>query len=278
MFLSGIDPGDGVHELDFRFELFPEEDRFLFAHHGAKLSELIEVQGLRTLGSTFYMVEMGYPFSFSEVIGNTGLLRDRYGIEPLLVDGGYLQFDSQSLTTFFENTRKDFELDCTILGTDEPRLTEQAVTRFLECLKNGPNQMPGDSIRSWLHIHDNHFLWLGAKPTGLLRRLIAASLVGFFNHVHRHNYTPLPDNLIDLILAKYHTAPLVCHATAWDQSVADEVPSGVQIESDTIRALVETKGTSWIAYQLNPPKELVGRALLISYQFQGESWSFEEWQ
>jgi hypothetical protein len=278
MFLSSISPDAGLHELDFRFEAFPVEEEFVFAHHGAKLNELLEVCALPSLGSTFYMVEMAYPFSLPDVIGNRSLFLDRYGIEPSLVCNRFLQFDSETLARFFENTRTDTELDCTLIGTDEPELAEQDFQRFLDALKCGPSRVPLMSLRSWVHTHDNHFLWLATKPLGLLRRLIAASLVGFFNHIHPRFYTPVPDNLIDLILSKYHTAPLVCFPTEWDWSKADEVVAGVQVEIDGVQALVETAASSWIAYQLNPPSDLVGRGLLISYKFQMESWSVEEWR
>jgi len=274
MFLSSISPDDGLHELDFRFEICPVAEQFLFAHHGAKLNELLEVCALPTLGSTFYIVEMACPFSLLDVIGNSSLLQDRYGIEPSLVYDRYLRFDSEALARFFENTRTDTELDCTIIGTDAPGLAEADLQRILDAQKNGPSHVLLAGIRSWLHTHDNHFLWLAAKPLGLLRRLIAASLVGFLNHVHAHCYTPVPDKLIDLILSEYHTAPLVCFPTEWDWNEADEVPSGVQVDTDGIQILVTTTESSWIAYQLNPPKELIGRGLLISYQFQRESWSF----
>lgn len=276
MFLSSTSPDGGPHELDFRFEVFPEENRFLFAHHGARLHELLEVCGVPSLGSTFFMVEMAYPFALPDIIRDKQLLHDRYGVEPATVFGCYLRFDSEMLARFFENTRTDTELDCTIIGTDEREPSEQDFQRFLDGLKSGPGHIPLAGLRSWLHTHDNHFLWLGAKPLGLLRRLIAASLVGFFNHVHPHSYCPVPDHLIDVIQSRYHTAPLVCFPTGWDSSRATEVAGSVQVEDDEVQALLETGESYWIAYQLNPPKELLGRGLLLSYQFRSESWSYEE--
>jgi hypothetical protein len=75
MFLSGISPLDGLHELDFRFEVFPEAEGFFFAHHGATLNELMKVCGLASLGSTFYIVDMAYPLRLPEVVGNERLFK-----------------------------------------------------------------------------------------------------------------------------------------------------------------------------------------------------------
>jgi hypothetical protein len=58
MFLSSTSTDDRPHELDLRFEVCPEEDRFLLAHHGARLHELPGVCGVPSPGSTFYLVEM----------------------------------------------------------------------------------------------------------------------------------------------------------------------------------------------------------------------------
>jgi hypothetical protein len=277
MFLADCSPDDGLHELDFRFEVYPGEE-FLFAHHGAKLNELLGVCGLPSLGSNFYMVEMAYPLALPDLIRESGPFCDRYGVEPSTAYGRYLRFDGETLTRFFENTTADNELDCTILGTDERELPEEECERFLAAAKGGPGRIPLGGLRSWVHTHDNHFLWFGSRPLGLLRKLIEASLLGFFRQARPHAYTPVPDGLIDLILYKYHTAPLVCFPTTWDDGTNQEVASGVQVDSEGIQALVETAETSWVAYRLNPPKELVGRGLLISYEFQGQSWSYEEWR
>jgi hypothetical protein len=277
MFLSSCRAGDGLHELDFRFEVFSEGEGFLFAHHGAKLNELLEACGDGALGSTFYMVELMYPLSLPDVIASKELFRNRYGVEPDTVYDKFLRFDLETLAIFFESTKTDNELDCVIVGTDEPVLAEQILQQFLDSLTAGPSHVPLAGLRSWLRTHDNHFLWLAAKPVDVLRRLIATSLLGFFDHVHHHRYTPVPDSLVELVLSKYHTAPLVCVPTGWDSGKASEVTSGVEEKAGGIRALIETKESSWIAYKLDPPKELIGRGLLISYEFRSESWSFEEW-
>ncbi len=150
--------------------------------------------------------------------------------------------------------------------------------RFVDALKGGPRQVPLLGFRSWIHTHDNHFLWIGSKSLGLLRKLIAASLIGFFHQLRPHAYTPVPDGLIDLIGSHYHTAALVCVPSTYDLNTGKEIEVGVQVDDDRIKALVGTAAESWIAYQLNPPKELVGRGLLIAYDFGKESWSFEEWR
>jgi len=280
MFLSDTPSELGPHELDFRFEAFPADDEFLFAHHGAKLSELLETCGQGSLGSTFYIVEMAYPLTLADAAARPGLFSDRYGVEPAVVHGRYLRFDSRELARFFGNTAADTELDCTVFGTRWAAVSEQDLQRFLDAvtLQAGRVRLADPWPCSWLHTHDNHFLWLAARPLGLLRRLVASSLLGFFRHVRPHPYAPVPEALIDLIQSRYHTAPLVCFPTTWDSATNAEVPSGVQDGPESVRALVEAVESSWIAYRLNPPRELVGRGLLISYLFQNKAWSFEEWR
>jgi hypothetical protein len=276
MFLSTASAEYGHHELDFRFEVFSEGKGFLFAHHGAKLNELMEVCGLSALGRHFLMVEMAYPMTFPDVLLDKGLFFTRYGVEPWVVFERYFRFDASRMERFFESTRADSELDCTIFGGDQAEWAAEDIDRCLDTLRCRPGPVPLAGLRSWIHTHDNHFLWLGGRSLDLLRRLIASSLVGFFNHVHSHPYSPVPDDLIDLVLSNYHTAPLVCFPTEWDWKTGDEVATGVRVECGGIRALVETAESSWIAYRLNPPRELVGRGLLIAYQFERESWTYEE--
>lgn len=280
MFLVNMPSENGLHELDFRFETYPGEENFLFAHHGATLDELMDTCGLASLGSTFYVVEVASPFALPEAISNSSLMHDRYGVAPSVVHDHYLRLDAEAFAKFVQNTRADTELDCTILATHGPDVSQEDIQRFLEAIKDRAGRVPlaGLSPGSCLHTHDNHFLWLAAQPVGLLRTLINASVVGFFSHVRPRSYAPLPGDIIDLILTKYHTAPLVCFPTEWDENCTTEVPSGVQITSDSVQALVQTAESSWIAYQLNPPKELLRRGLLISYRFGSESWAIEEWR
>jgi hypothetical protein len=54
MFLSSQAPEDGLHELDFRFELRAGGEEFLFAHHGLNLCELADAIDLSCIGSCFY--------------------------------------------------------------------------------------------------------------------------------------------------------------------------------------------------------------------------------
>jgi hypothetical protein len=272
MFLSSLSPDVGPHELDFRFEVFPDGEGFLFAHHGAKLNELMEVCGLPNLGSHFYLVDMAHPFTLPDVIRDPSVLRGRYGVEPPTVYDRFLEFDSDTAARFFKNTEADDELDCMLIGTDDPLPSEQEAQRLLDALRNGPGDVRLTGLRCWIRTHDNHFLWLGTKGIGLLRTLIASTLIGFFRHVHPFPYTPVPESLIDLILANYRIAPLVCFPSALDDGPAD-----VQVSNAGIQALVETAASSWIAYRLNPPEELVGRGLLITFEFRTKAWSFEEW-
>jgi hypothetical protein len=180
------------------------------------------------------------------------------------------------LARSFENTGAGAELDCTVMGTDAPELSEQEIQRFLDTIKNGPGHIAPAGLRSWVHTHDNHFLWPGAKPLGLLRKLIAGSLTGFFNHVHPHSYGPVPDRLIDSIPSTYHTAPLLWFPTARDSSRAAEVAGGVRVGGDEVQALLEAGEPYRIAHQLNLPEELLGRGPLLSSKFRSESWSYEE--
>ncbi len=274
LFLSTRSAEDGPHELDFRFERYPEDGRFLFAHHGARLGELLGVCGLPDLGQTFYVVRVGYPFSLEDAVQDAGLIRDRYGVEPTPAYGRYLRFDREALQGFAENAPGD-DLDCTIVGIDEPSLSERELHRFEETLPGGLGRVPLGSLRSWFYTHDNHFCWLAARPPDLLRRLIEASLVGFINHVRPHNYASLPGGLIDLLLDRYHTAPVVCFPTRWDHEKMDAVPHDVQVEEEAVHALLETGQSHWIAYQLNPPKDLIGRQLAVSYQFGTDQWSYQ---
>jgi hypothetical protein len=126
---------------------------------------------------------------------------------------------------------------------------------------------------SWLVIRENHFFYLVGRPIGLLETLIAESILGFFYHVYPHPYTPLPQTLVDRMLAEYHTAPLICYPTEFVKG--QEVIGAVMHDGEVIRALLETAEASWIAPQRNPPAHLVGRALLISYDLRSATWSCE---
>jgi hypothetical protein len=276
MLLSSITPHDSHHELDFRFEVFPGNDEFLFAHHGGRLSELAKVVALSKLGSVFYMVEANYPFTINDVVADKTVFQNRYGVEPDVVHNRYLRFDLNRLDRFFESTQADCELDCFIVGADTDQLSDEDLERFVKArdASKGFLRLSGFWRGSWLHTHDNHFLWLVARSLDLLKSLIAASIVGFFRHVHHYDYTAPSDALVDLIVSQYHTAPLVCFPTRWHDT--SEVPGDVQVDANSVRALVETAETSWIAYHLNPPRHLVGRRLLISYSFHDNSWSWEK--
>src|SRR5438105_613845 len=87
MLLSSLDREDRRHELDFRFEVSPGKDHFLFAYHGACLHELLETCGLPALGSTFYLADMADPLILADAIRDPSLLRERYGVEPAGLHG-----------------------------------------------------------------------------------------------------------------------------------------------------------------------------------------------
>ena len=282
MFLSSIDSdeADDYHELDFRFEYFPEEDVFVFAHHGATLHELLEVCGEGQLGSMFYLVEMSDPLHLSEALKELSLFEKLFEVAPSIIETSFLLFNHEQLSLFFKKANDLIYLDCTMIGGYKQQATLEAIKSIFNT-----NQLPLE-VSSVIHTHDNHFLWLRARSLKLLRKLINASLIGFFNHLHPRAYSPIPNHLIDLILSKYHTTPLVSVPTVWVKKPpepgfvlsSESAPQavGFEIDSNRIQILVETQETSWIAHKLNPPKELVGRGLFISYSFKEESWAFEE--
>jgi hypothetical protein len=277
MFLASIPEECGLHDLDFRFEIPGDGDQFLFAHHGLNLHDLAETIDLSSLGSIFYMVEACQPFALQDVIADKSLFLERYGVKPAVLYDRCLAFDRKRLIDFFLSTRDDDRLDCIILGTQDEPLSEEKFERLHQSVADRETWISlcrAWNI-SWLRTHDNHFFWLTAQSFSLLRRLIAESILGFFSHVHACRYAPVPDALIDLIIAEYHTAPLVCLPTAWVNG--NEVPADVQSDDESIQALLETAESSWIAYQLNPPRHLVGRGLLVSYHFGRGAWSFEPW-
>lgn len=277
MFLACMADERSRHELDFRFQWLAEGTQFLFAHHGLSLSDLAGTLDLSRLGSSFYMVEARSPFTLVEIIADPHRFLEQYGVEPTVAYEQYLWFDLTKLGQFFQNTADDDELDCIIVGKQGDLLSQAEFDQWVQPLRSGEvlSSLSGSWDGSWLRTHGNHFLWLVSQSPDLLRWLIAESILGFFNHIHPHDYQPLPQALIDLIVAEYHTAPLVCFPTEWANG--KEVPVGVQSDQHAIRALIETAEASWIAYQLSPPRHLVGRGLLVSYDLHQEAWSYESW-
>ena len=132
MFLSSHK--DHEHELDFRFEVFPETNEFLFVHHGLNLSELAGRIDISKLGSIFYMTEANYGFDMEDVIADKSVFLKRYGVEPILAYNRYLRFDLPSLIHFFANAQSDYELDCTLVGTHAEELSEDSLRRLTATL------------------------------------------------------------------------------------------------------------------------------------------------
>lgn len=267
MFLSSND--DSQHELDFRFEVFPKTDEFLFVHHGINLSELADEIDLSRFGSVFYMTDLEFPLTIEDVLADSNVWRQNYGTDPVVAYGRYVQFDLERLAQFFRNTRLDTGLDCTIVGAYANELSEEELRRFTEAItKDYRTPISALWKGSWLHVHDNHFLWLMAQSIEFLRVLIDESIVGFFHQVHPHTYDPLPRALIDLVLQKYHTAPLVCFPEGRQ--------TGLQSNKTEVTALMETRESHWTAYRADLSADLLGRSLLVSYNLQDNRWSWQE--
>lgn len=273
MFLSSHK--DHEHELDFRFEVFPETNEFLFVHHGLNLSELAGRIDISKLGSIFYMTEANYGFDMEDVIADKSVFLKRYGVEPILAYNRYLRFDLPSLIHFFANAQSDYELDCTLVGTHAEELSEDSLRRLTATL-GVVQRFPSLSELCngcWFHTHDNHFVSLLAQSTELLPTLIEESIFGFFHQVHAYAYKRLPTALIDLIITKYHTASLVCFP---------EVPGNIHIDENEVRAVIETAKSYWTAYNgWNPynidlPRGVLGQKLRLTYNFKDEHWLWQE--
>lgn len=257
MFLSNIVTKDpDLHELDFRFEYDLEEDVFLLVHHGVTLHELLEVCG-SDLGSTFYLFEMRDPVKFEDVLKGVDIFEQHFKVLPSIVEGKYLSFDTEKLESFFKEADAITFVDCALIGNFGEVPTDADIENIVK-------DKALSSFTSIIHTHDNHFLWVKARSLNLLRRIINASLIGFFNHVQAHVYKEVPSDLIDLIVSKYHTTSLVCQVD-------------VQMDENKIQALLETSESHWTSSRQSFPKEMHGRGLLISYNFKEESWSFQEW-
>jgi hypothetical protein len=274
MFLSSVNHLQ--HELDFRFKIDPETNEYLFIHHGLSLSDLVGRIDLAEFGSTFYMTEATNPFDIEEAIADTRIFEKHYGVKPALTYGRYLRFDIPCLSQFFSSTKHDTLLACTIVGTVDEEMTEEVLWRSTATLGVGQKHISLFGLWNgcWLKTHDNHFFALVSQSTNLLRNLIDESILGFFHQVRAFDYKRLPTELIDLVLAKYHTASLVCFPTA--RSKGREFPSGVQVNDNEIRALIETAESSWTSYEAELPVDLLGRGLLMSYNFKDDHWSWQE--
>lgn len=260
MFYSSLayDAPEEAHELDFRFEYFPHEDAFLLVHHGVTLHELLEECGDGVLGSMYYLFEMFHPVSFEEIT-QRGNFEKFFRVSPSAITERYLQLNYEKLESFFNHVNSSNFLDCGIIGS----LGEPPTEREIESIVKTRDLPSG--LSSILHTHDNHFLWLKARSLDLLKKLIHASLIGFFHQIHPHEYKTIPENLIDFVMTKYHTASLICY------------PRDVQIDDEKIQALVETSISHWTSSRLNPPQNLLGKGLLISYSFKEDVWEFKEW-
>jgi hypothetical protein len=276
MFLSSVK--DFQHELDFRFELFPEVNEFFFIHHGLNISELVGRIDISKLGSVFYMTEADYSFTIDDVIADKTVFSKRYGIEPTIAYDRYLRFDLTGIETFFSNARADNELDFTIFGTHADELSQDSLRRLTATLAVGQSRPFLTDLRNgcWFGTHDNNFFFLLSQTIDLLPSLIEESILGFFHQIRAHAYQRLPTTLIDLIIAQYHTSSLLCFPTATHNR--QDVPSDVQIDENGIRALIKTAKSWWTACNLDLPSDMLGRTLLLSYSLSDDRWSWQEWK
>jgi hypothetical protein len=274
MFLSSHK--DHQHELDFRFEVFPETNEFFFVHHGLNISELAERIDVSKLGSVFYLTEANFGFQMEDVIADRSIFVKRYGVEPVLAYDCFLRFDLPSIVRFFANAQSDYELDFTIVGTHAKELAEDSLWRLTATL-GVAQRFPSLSELCdgcWFHIHDNHFFSLLAQSMDLLPAFVEESILGFFHQVHAYAYKRPPRALIDLIITKYHTTSLVCFPTASDEDRA--LPENVHVDEDEVRVVIETAESCWTAYNVDLPKDVLGHKLRLAYKFKDEHWTWQE--
>ncbi len=273
MFLENV--SEENHELDFRFEVFPEQDRFIFVHHGLNLVDLNRTIDLSSFGSTFFILGIMSPFSTAEVIHNPRLFEERYGVIPS-THGPYLHFDTNRFKRFLEATKDDSELDCTILGANQETISEQMLPELQETAhqKEHYGYLTHSWQQSFFDVHDNHFMYIAGRSIQLLRRLIAESIVGFFNHVYPCDYSPIPPTLIDFLLSNYSTVPIVCVPRKWDEEQLTEIPGDIQVDETEVRAFLTTSKSSWTAQETEFSERLLGRQFLVVYAIQNRKWSW----
>ncbi len=270
------------HELELRFELSPAVDWFFFFHHGLNVADLAATVDLSLLGQRFMLADMRAPVALSEVVSDPTLLNRMYGVEPAF-ESGIPVFDVPRLSAFFLNALDDDLLDCMIVE-DAPTVPSPGeLARFLSVADSwGIRRTLFELWRgqgSMLGTHDNHFCWISSPSIPLLRRLIAESIIGFFYSFYSYPYHPIPPEMVDLLLVDYHTVSLICEPWKYDALWNGFVPSGdIQVDTDTVSALIETTDMSWLSDEPRAPARWIGRGLLISYDLHANSWSWERWE
>jgi hypothetical protein len=285
--------------------LLPGREQFLFYHEGVQLAELPDAINLSALGSTFYLLQVGRPFTLEEAVKDEAVFPSHYGLTLPVVLDKYLRFDAVSLDQFFRATAGDWFLECMIVGTHEQELSCADLARIVQAATDDQHfhYLADLRLSSILATHDNSFFCLEAQSLALLRRLLSESITGYFSFLSRpdrdrdplddflfpelretanlpsypHIDAPVPEALLDLLLAEYHTTQLKCWPTVWSEQQNQLVPRDVQIDSEGVHVLLRTSEGAWITYQPSIPQELLGRGLRISYSFHEQSWSFEKW-
>jgi hypothetical protein len=260
--------------------LLPGRDQFVFFHEGVQVAELADAVHVSALGSTFYMIHAGRPFTLEQAVADEHVFQACYGFAPRVAFDKYVVLDAVRLDQFFRATAGDWSLECLIVGTHEKDLSHEDLARIVQATIDDPRPRDLADLRlsSLLATHDNSFFSLEAKSLALLRRLLSESIAGFFHQIRRHPYEPVPAALLDLLLSGYHMMKLECWPTVWSEQQNQLVPADVQIDAEAIHVLLEAGECAWVAYQPNISQELLGRGLQISYSFLKESWSFEKWQ
>ncbi len=268
---KGVAPEE-IHELDFRFML-SFGGTFTFVQHGLALADLARNLNDGELGSAFYILELSYPLFLEEVAKYPNRFSARYGVEHMVVDGRYLYFDRKTLEQFFAATEDDNELDCVIVGFEE-----QVSSRDLGLYSNGTaNRKLGlsgypDAV-SFVHIHDNHFLYLEGRSLETLRKMISGAFIWFFDQIRNHTYKCLPNALIDLCLSEFHTASIICDPVEWND---DKVSlKDVTVSGETVVAHIKTGESYWTTgNEQNILQKSLGRELWITYDFSSDRWYF----
>ncbi len=267
----------GQDEWVLGFHL-PRYDQFLFYHEGLQLAELPDGINLSILGSAFYLIQAGRPFTLAEAVADPAVFAAHYGVTPPVVMDQYLAFDAGSLEEFFRATAGDWSLECMIVGTHEKDLSREDLATIVQAVGGGQGlDLAELRLSSLLATHDNSFFYVEAKPHALLLRLLSESVAGFFHQLHPHPYAPVSAALLNVLLSEYHTTQLECWPTVWDEHQNELVPADVQVDAESVQALLKTGDRAWNVYQPKIPSGLQGRGLLLSYSFPRESWSFEKW-
>ena len=259
------------HELDFRFEIQSDE-KFIFVSHGLGLDKIANIINISSIATVFYLVNLRLPFNLNEVMDNINIFVEQYKILPKTIFKKFLMFNFEELNQFFLNTYDDFILDCDIIGTYETGLPHEELLQIVDGLKDGKTFI--SQLQScYIGVHDNHFVYLEIRSLAIIKKLISGTIIYFFQTIYPHQYSELPEQLVNMILTNYHTGSLTCHPTFWDNQRQIDIIEDVDINEFEIRTLIYTPSLSWT--QRNIPEELIGRYFWLTYDLKKEIWIME---